>query len=119
VLVVDDNAMNQLVAVRMLEYCGFAPDTASNGVEAVAAVEQRTYDVVFMDIQMPEMDGLEATREIRRRLPHARQPHIAGVTAGVSARDRDDCVWAGMDDLLAKPLRAEDLVRAIERSRRC
>ena len=118
VLVVDDNMLNQRVAVRMLECCGFAPDTACNGAEAVQALEREPYDVVFMDIQMPEMDGLEATREIRRRLPPGRQPHIAGITSGASGAQREDCVRAGMDDLMNKPLRAGDLVRTIERSRR-
>jgi CheY-like chemotaxis protein len=118
VLVVDDNRMNQRVVVRMLEYCGFAPDTASDGAEAVAALERETYDVVFMDIQMPRMDGLEATREIRRRLPPGRQPHIAGITSGASGAQRADCVRAGMDDLMSKPLQAGDLVRTIEQSRR-
>jgi CheY-like chemotaxis protein len=118
VLVVDDNAMSQRFAVRMLECCGFEPDTASNGTEAVEAVEREVYDVVFMDLQMPVMDGLQATREIRRRLPPGRQPHIAGVTSGASGARREACVQAGMDDLVNKPLRAGDLVRAIEQSRR-
>ena len=118
ILVVDDNPVNQLVAVRMLEYCGYAPDMAADGLEAVAAVERQPYDLVLMDIQMPEMDGIEATREIRRRLPPSRQPHIAGLSAAASIEDRDDCLRAGMDDLMIKPFRPEHLMRAIERSRR-
>ena len=117
VLVVDDNPVSRLLAVRMLACCGYPADTANDGVEAVAAVQRRPYDVVFMDVQMPEMDGIEATRQIRRRLPQARQPRIAALTGAASDSDRDDCLRAGMDDVVTKPFRTEDLLSAIERSR--
>jgi len=117
VLVVDDNPVSRLVAVRMLACCGYEADTANDGVEAVAAVQRQPYDVVFMDVQMPEMDGIEATRQIRRRLPPSRQPRIAALTGAASDADRDDCLRAGMDDVVTKPFRAEDLVSTIERSR--
>jgi signal transduction histidine kinase/DNA-binding response OmpR family regulator len=118
VLVVDDNPMNQKVAVRMLEYCGYRPDTAANGLEAVAALERQPYDLVFMDLQMPEMDGLEATRRIRRALEPEGQPYIVGLTAAAFEEDRQACLAAGMDDQITKPFRPDVLVKAVVESLR-
>jgi len=113
ILIVDDNVMNQKVAVRMLEYCGYRPDTAANGLEAVSALNRQPYDIVFMDLQMPEMDGLQATEQIRRELEPRRQPYIVGLTAAAFEEDRQACLIAGMDDQITKPFRPEMLVQAV------
>ncbi|MEI7969276.1 MAG: ATP-binding protein [Betaproteobacteria bacterium] len=112
VLVVDDNLVNQKLAQALLQRLGLGPDLAETGVEAVAKVRQGDYDVVFMDVQMPEMDGLEATRIIRA-LPLAKQPRIVAVTASAFASDRENCLEAGMDDFISKPFRLDDLYRFI------
>ncbi len=116
VLLVEDNVVNQRVAMRILEKLGFRPDLASNGVEAVQAVTRQRYDVVLMDVQMPEMDGLEATRVIRRTLPAERQPRIVAMTAGAFREERERCLDSGMDDYLAKPIQPQDLLAALERN---
>ena len=107
--------VNQKVALRMLDRLGYRADLAGNGVEALAAVRRAPYDVVLMDMQMPEMDGLEATRRIRVE-PLDAQPRIIAMTANAMDGDRDACLAAGMDDYLAKPVRIEDLSRALERT---
>ncbi len=103
VLVVEDNPVNQKVALHLLARFGFRADVAASGREALAALELRAYDVLFMDIQMPEMDGLEATRQIRSRWPE-RQIHIIAMTANVAPEDVRRCREAGMDDFLGKPI---------------
>ena len=113
VLLVDDNRINQKVAIRTLEKMGYRPDLATTGVEAVHAVETGGYDLVLMDVQMPEMDGIEATRHIRA-LDLDRQPRIFAMTASVLERDRDECLEAGMDGFLVKPFRPADLARVLE-----
>ncbi|HLX72625.1 MAG TPA: response regulator [Verrucomicrobiae bacterium] len=122
ILLCDDNAINQKVATRLLQQMGYKPDLAGNGLEALTAMERKTYDLVFMDVQMPEMDGLEATRLIRERQKEkARQSNyqssvvIIAMTAGAMPGDRDKCIAAGMDDYLAKPVRPEDIRALIER----
>jgi PAS domain S-box-containing protein len=116
VLLVEDNVVNQRVAMRILEKLGFRPDLASNGVEAVQAVIRQRYDIVLMDVQMPEMDGLEATRTIRSQLPAERQPRIVAMTAGAFREERQRCLDSGMDDYLAKPIQPQDLGSALERN---
>ncbi len=116
VLVVEDNPVNQRVMRLMLEKLGCRPDVAGNGLEALDALRSRKYDVVFMDVRMPEMDGISATRIIRRDLPTAEQPLIVAMTANVQVEDRMACESAGMDDFLPKPIRPADLVRAMERA---
>jgi CheY-like chemotaxis protein/HPt (histidine-containing phosphotransfer) domain-containing protein len=116
VLLVEDNVVNQRVAMRILEKLGFRPDLASNGVEAVQAVVRQPYDVVLMDVQMPEMDGLAATRAIRAKLPAERQPRIIAMTAGAFREERERCLDSGMDDYLAKPIQPQDLLVALERN---
>ncbi len=115
ILLAEDNVTNQKVALRMLSRLGYAADLAVNGVEAVKAVRAQRYDVILMDVQMPEMDGLEATRQIRADLPASDQPYIIAITAAAMQRDREKCLAVGMDDFLAKPARLEDLAEALGR----
>ncbi|HSJ58840.1 MAG TPA: response regulator, partial [Anaerolineae bacterium] len=100
----------------LLERLGYRADVAGNGLEVVRALERQPYDVVFMDVQMPEMDGLEATHEIVRRWGVGERPRIIAMTANALAEDREVCLAAGMDDYLAKPIRVDELVAALERS---
>ncbi len=122
VLVCDDNVVNQKVAVRLLQQMGYRADVAANGVEALEALDRQPYDLVFMDVMMPEMDGLEATRQIRARqkqpsqFPKFRFPVIiVAMTASAMAGDREKCLAAGMDDYVAKPVRLDDVRRIVER----
>jgi signal transduction histidine kinase/CheY-like chemotaxis protein len=115
ILLAEDNVVNQKLALRLLEQMGYRADVAANGLEAVAAVERQPYDVVLMDVQMPEMDGLEASREIIRRWPEGR-PRIVAMTANAMQGDRELCLAAGMDDYVSKPIRVEELIAALDRS---
>jgi len=115
VLVVEDNAVNQQVVVNMLERLGYSPGVASTGLEAVELAKHEVFDFIFMDMHMPEMDGLTATRLIRTG-PHGQRPWIAALTASVSEEQREACVDAGMNDFVPKPFRFEMLVSAIERA---
>ena len=115
VLLAEDNPVNQKVAIRFLERLGYRADAVGNGLEAVTTLENRRYDVVFMDLQMPEMDGLEASREIRRRLAPDRQPKIIALTANAMQGDRELCLDAGMDDYITKPVKLSDIAAAIRR----
>jgi len=115
ILVAEDNSVNQMVAVRLLNKLGYNPDVAASGREALRALDAQTYDVVFMDIQMPEMDGLEATRQIRRRWTPERGPRIVAMTANAFESDRTECLAAGMDDYISKPIRVGELQESLER----
>ncbi len=115
ILLAEDNLTNQKVALRMLKRLGYEADVAINGLETVKAVYEQNYDVVLMDVQMPEMDGLEATRIIRGELAECDQPYIIAMTAAVLQLDREKCLEAGMDDFLAKPARIEDLAQVLKR----
>jgi two-component system sensor histidine kinase/response regulator len=115
ILVVDDNRVNQRVAQRMLEKRGHTVDVADNGVEALIAVERTQFDAVLMDRQMPEMDGLEATRMIRAREGVDRHTIIIAMTAGAMIGDEEECLAAGMDAYLSKPVKADALVAMIDR----
>ena len=115
ILLAEDNVVNQKLALRLLEQMGYRADVAANGLEAVAAVERQPYDLVFMDVQMPEMDGFEASREITRRWSADRRPRIVAMTANALQGDRELCLAAGMDDYMSKPIRVEELVAALER----
>ena len=117
ILLVEDNVINQKVTLRILERLGYAADLAVNGRDAVLAVERRQYDLLLMDIQMPEMDGLEATQAIRARLPAARQPVIIALTAVASRENQRACLDAGMDAFMSKPVRSEDLTAALRMTR--
>jgi CheY-like chemotaxis protein len=115
VLVADDNAVNQRVAVRMLERFGLRADVAGNGLEALQMLRTLPYDAVFMDCQMPEMDGYDATHEIRRSEKPGQRIPIIAMTAEARAGARERCLSAGMDDYISKPVRSEDLLRAVEK----
>ena len=122
VLLCDDNLINQKVALRLLQQMGYKADVANNGLECLAALERQPYDIVFMDVQMPEMDGLEATRQIRERQKNpASTGHfksniaIVAMTANAMQGDREKCLSAGMDDYVAKPVRPDDVRLIIER----
>jgi PAS domain S-box-containing protein len=117
ILLAEDNAMNQKVALRLLERLGYRADVASNGREALAALERQAYDVVLMDVQMPELDGLDASRRICERWPPQSRPHIIAMTANALPEDREACFAAGMNDYVAKPIRADELEAALKRAR--
>jgi PAS domain S-box-containing protein len=112
VLVVEDNAVNQQLALLLLRKLGYEADVAGNGVEALEVLGGQAYDVVLMDVQMPEMDGLEATRQIHERWPSAR-PRIIAATANATTEERERCLAAGMDDYLSKPIRIDELAAAL------
>jgi signal transduction histidine kinase/ActR/RegA family two-component response regulator len=112
-LLAEDNKVNQLVAQRMLGQLGYRADVVSDGAEAVRAFRQRDYDVVLMDVQMPELSGIEATRELRATLPAQRQPWIIAMTANVMEGDREACLASGMNDYVSKPVRPAELERAL------
>jgi PAS domain S-box-containing protein len=114
VLVAEDNAVNQRVAVRMLERLGYRPDVVANGEEVLDALSRQRYDVIFMDVNMPVMDGLEATRRIRNAWPEPRRPRIVAMTALAMRGDREMCIEAGMDDYISKPVQFDELRRALE-----
>ncbi|MEM6427753.1 MAG: ATP-binding protein, partial [Deinococcota bacterium] len=113
-LLVEDNTINQKVALGQLSRLGFRADVASNGLEAVSLLENLPYDIVLMDVQMPEMDGLEATRVIRSKA--IKQPYIIAMTANAMRGDREACLAAGMNDYLSKPLKLHQLVTALEKA---
>ncbi|AOS43099.1 Signal transduction histidine-protein kinase BarA [Lacunisphaera limnophila] len=115
ILLVEDNPVNQKVALGYLARLGYQPDAVSNGREAVEAVTSRPFDLVFMDLQMPVMDGLEATRAMRAALPPDRLPLIVALTANAMPGDRETCLAAGMNDYLSKPVKIEELQTMIQR----
>lgn len=115
ILLAEDNPVNQKVALRMLERIGFSADVANNGLEALNALEQKTYDIILMDMQMPEMDGLEATRRIVDKYDESSRPYIIALTANAMQGDRERCIAAGMNDYISKPIRMEDLHEAFDR----
>ena len=106
--------VNQKLALRLLQQMGYRADLASNGIEAVESVARQRYDVVLMDVQMPEMDGLEATRRIVARWGEQR-PRLVAMTANAMQGDREACLAAGMDDYVVKPIRVDALVDALLR----
>ena len=118
VLLAEDNIVNQKVAVHLLRNLGFRADVVANGFEVIEAVQRQTYDIVLMDVQMPEMDGLKATRELLRLYPDAAaRPWIIALTANAMQGDREMCLATGMDDYLSKPIKAPELMAALARGR--
>lgn len=114
-LVAEDNLVNQTVVVRLLQRLGWVVDVASDGREAIQRCATRAYDVILMDCQMPDLDGFDATREIRRREGSLRRIPIVALTAHALPGDREACLAAGMDEYLSKPVSADALRAALER----
>jgi PAS domain S-box-containing protein len=116
ILVAEDNEVNRRLALLLLEKMGYSADVAVNGVEALEAVRRERYDIVLMDVEMPEMDGLEASRRIHHEWTGKDRPRIIAMTANAMQGDRETCLNAGMDDYLSKPIHADELAAALRRS---
>ena len=115
ILLAEDNPVNRRMAILILKKMGYEADSVANGIEVLRALERQTYDLILMDVQMPEMDGLEVTREIRRRWS-SDGPRIVALTAHAILGDKEKCLEAGMDDYLCKPINLEDLKATLERA---
>jgi signal transduction histidine kinase/DNA-binding response OmpR family regulator/HPt (histidine-containing phosphotransfer) domain-containing protein len=117
ILLAEDNVVNQKLASRMLERMGYRADVAGNGLEVLEALKRQDYDVVLMDVQMPEMDGLEACQRIHQDWPAERHPRVIAMTANAMREDREACLAAGMDDYLSKPIHVDELVHSLSKCR--
>jgi CheY-like chemotaxis protein len=117
ILLAEDNLVNQKVAIHMLKKIGYQADVVMNGLEAIETLQKSIYDVVLMDLQMPKMDGIEATRHIISRFPPERRPQIVAMTANAMEGDREICLAAGMNDYITKPINIEQLAKALSRCR--
>jgi len=115
-LLAEDNPINQKLALRILARLGYRADVANDGNEVLQALGRQRYDVVLMDVHMPEMDGLEASRRIRRTMPQELQPYIIAMTANAMEGARDECLSAGMNDYVSKPIRVNDLISALRKA---
>lgn len=115
ILVAEDNIINQKLSLKILKQLGFNADVAGNGKEVIDALERQRYDIIFMDVQMPEMDGFETTLHIRENLPADERPVIIAMTANVMTGDKDKCIAAGMDDYIGKPIIIEEVDRLIKK----
>jgi CheY-like chemotaxis protein len=115
ILIAEDNQINQKVIEKMVQKLGYRVELVANGREAIEALGRLSYQLVFMDCQMPEMDGFEACKEIRRREGSGPRTPIVAITANAMKGDRERCLAAGMDDYVSKPFRQEDLRNVIER----
>jgi len=116
ILIAEDNLINQKVAVSILDKIGYRADVVANGLEALDALRRQSYDVILMDGQMPEMDGEQATIQIRKNWPPEKQPRIIAMTANAMQGDRERYLAIGMDDYVSKPIRIEELIRALNES---
>jgi CheY-like chemotaxis protein len=116
ILLAEDNTVNQKLALRLLEHMGYRADVAANGLEVLEALQRQRYDVILMDVQMPEMDGLEASHAIHEGWPAEQRPRIVAMTANAMQGDREECLAAGMDDYLTKPIQIKALQEALERA---
>jgi CheY-like chemotaxis protein len=117
ILLAEDNLVNQKVATHMLKRLGYSADIANNGMEVLQCLQRITYDVILMDVQMPEMDGIETTRVICKQWPSEQRPYIIAMTAHALSGDADKCLAAGMNDYISKPVHIEKLEAALEKSR--
>ncbi|MEW6491594.1 MAG: response regulator [Cyanobacteriota bacterium] len=115
ILLAEDNVVNQKVSLLLLQQMGYQADLATNGLQVLEALRRQPYDVVLMDMQMPEMDGLTATRCICQEFPNSDRPRIIAMTANAMQGDREECLQAGMDDYISKPIRVEELVQALRK----
>ncbi|KAA0256457.1 MAG: PAS domain S-box protein [Acidobacteria bacterium] len=118
ILLAEDNPVNQKVALHLLSHLGYRADVAGNGLEVLEAVRRQPYDVVLMDVQMPEMDGLEAARWLRKEWPEEKRPRLVAMTANAMKGDREACLAAGMDDYVSKPVQAGELAAALGKTRK-
>jgi CheY-like chemotaxis protein len=115
ILLADDNRVNQKVGRRFLERLGYRVDVVGNGREVLNSLERQPYDITFLDVQMPEMDGYETARELCRRWTKDNRPRIIAITGNAMQGDRERCLEAGMDDYISKPIRIEDVRIALEK----
>lgn len=113
ILLADDNLINQKVAISILRNFGYTPDTAANGLKVLEMLKEQLYDVILMDVQMPEMDGLTATKEIHKSYTNESRPRIIAITAGAMDADKQECLDAGMDDFISKPVNLDKLATAL------
>ncbi len=116
ILMAEDNLINQKVAVKLLNKMGYKPDVVANGLEVLEALERQQYDVILMDLQMPEMDGLQSTEEIVKRWHEkSKRPRIIALTANAMKEDRDRTIKAGMDDYVSKPINLNAITEALSK----
>ena len=118
ILIAEDNIINQKVASHLLEKFGYHPDIVANGLEALEAVARQPYDVILMDLQMPEMDGLEASRELNRLYPKDKRPRIIALTANAMKEDIERCYEAGVDDFVSKPVKPAEIANALKKCKK-
>ena len=116
ILIAEDNRVNQLVAVGLLEKLGYHPDIAANGFEVLESLKNRSYDIIFMDFHMPEMDGIEATKKICELYPKSDRPRIIALTASAMQEDIDRCFSAGMEDFISKPIQLKEIIRVLSKN---
>ncbi|MFM7407386.1 MAG: response regulator [Cuspidothrix sp.] len=114
ILIVEDNKVNQKIADKLFQKLGYPVIIVNNGVEALNVLKQEMYDVVFMDIQMPELDGIETTKAIYQEWGETNRPYIIAMTANAMPSDREQCLSVGMDDYISKPIKIEAIVASIQ-----